>query len=89
VRRPVKTLARVLFLIAFVVMLATRQYYTLHMPNAPRPAEQRVVAVSVNYTKTVYVTSRERAYLYATYVWCGLMLSLVVGLYAWRVEREH
>jgi len=59
-------------------MVVTRQYYTWYMPGAPQPSEHRVVAVSVNYGKTVYVTNSERAYLYGTYIWCALMVLLLV-----------
>ena len=75
-------LIRVLFVIAFVVMVGTRQYYTRHMPSTPQPLEQRLVPVSVNYGKTVYVTGRERNYLYASYAWCALMLGATLVLYA-------
>ena len=73
-----RALIRVLCVIAFVVMVVTRQYYTWYMPGAPQPSEHRVVAVSVNYAKTVYVTNSERAYLYGTYIWCALMVLLLV-----------
>src|SRR5262249_14402616 len=72
----VGNLVRVLFLVAFAAMLVTRQYYARHMP--PQPSEDRVIAVSVNYGKTVYVTSNERAGLYATYIWCAVMLVVLV-----------
>ena len=80
-------LIKLLFVISFVVMVGTRQYYTRHMPTTPQPLEQRLVPVSVNYTKTVYVTGRERNYLYATYAWCALMLGATLVLYA--ADRRH
>ena len=71
----------VLFVIAFVAMIGTRQYYTRHMPATPQPLEQRLVPVSVNYGKTVYVTPGERNCLYAAYASCALMLGATAFLY--------
>ena len=88
VRAPtIRGSIRVLCVVAFVVMVATRQYYTWYMPGAPQLSEHRVVAVSVNYGKTIYVTNGERTYLYATYTWCALMLLLLVVRSNYRLER--
>ena len=75
-------LIKVFLVIAFVVMVGTRQYYTRHMPTSPQPLERRLVPVSVNYGKTVYVTGRERNYLYASYARCALMVGATLVLYA-------
>ena len=84
---PISTVIGVLFLIALAAMIGIRQYYTWHMPSAPQVSEARVVAVSVNYGKTVYVTNRERSLLYASYVWCASMVVLLVVRSNNRLER--
>ena len=62
-------------------MMATRQYYTWHMPSAPDISSERTVAVEVNYGKRVYVAPAERNFLYATYVVFGLGMASVIGGY--------
>lgn len=59
---------RWLFVVTLAVMVVVRQYFTWYMPRAAQPGSGRIVAVLVNYNKTVYVTSFERVLLYGSYV---------------------
>ena len=53
------TIAGLIFGVALLFMAAFRQYYTWNRPEQPDISTNRIVPVSLNYNRTVYVTRIE------------------------------
>ena len=83
-----KTVFGILFVAAFVSMVATRQYYTRARPESPRPDMGWTIPVGVNYGKTVYVTEGEKKVLRVTGEWTFIGLFAVGGVIYWFTKNS-
>ena len=85
---PKGSLIRWFFAGALALMIVVRQYFTWHMPKYAQAETGRILAVLVNYNKTVYVTPLERVLLYGSYVTLALAtVGLVVAISKNRTGR--
>jgi hypothetical protein len=62
-------------------MVVVRQYYTWYMPKSAEVSSGRIIAVGVNYGKTVYVTAFEQKALYGTYIALGFAAISAIATY--------
>lgn len=82
----------VLLLCAFGWMLVVRQDYTRRMPQSPDPKTGRVLPLSANYGRTVFINTAEEQRLNSTYlafaVAGGCFYLGVVQRRVWRGRRR-
>jgi hypothetical protein len=77
----------ILFLGSLFTMMATKYYYTRHMPAAPEAQYGRTIPITANYGKVVYVNHIEKQrlqMLYAAALIAGALFTLSV---AWSVKN--
>ena len=67
-----------LFLLLFFGTILLRQYYTWNMPSSPQPAMKRVIPMSANYEKIVYISKHEKIVMNSVYAIMGLVGMLYV-----------
>ena len=67
-----------LFLLLFFGTILLRQYYTWNMPSSPQPAMKRVIPMSANYEKIVYISKHEKIVMNSVYAIMGVVGMLYV-----------
>ena len=87
-RVPKATIAALFCVPAFLIMVVVLQYYTWEMPQSIDTDAGRVIAILVNYGRTVYVTSIERAVLYGSYVILAVTVVVALVLQLLSSQRE-
>jgi hypothetical protein len=72
--------------LTFLGATALRQDYTRQMPAMPQVAQGRIIPIEVNYGKTVYVSSGEKAKLNIAYGSVLVSGVVFVGFGFWSVK---
>lgn len=84
-------LSGLFFIFGFVCFTVTRQYCTLHMPEAPQVEIGRTMPLEANYGKTVYLTSSELRHVHLVYAVAAASGFIAVGImffYSWQIFKE-
>ena len=72
-------------LLVFYYMCDLTDFYTLHMPQAPVPASNRTIPMTVYFNRIVYVTSSEKHRLQCLRWVSGIGF---VGFFSYVIGRE-
>ncbi len=86
-KKAIAILGAVMFLASWLGVLGLRQYYTWHRPESPQAELGRIVAVQLNYGKTVYVTPEENRILNLTGEWLIVPLVAIVIYAAFQFRK--
>jgi len=84
-------IAGVFAILAVGCVVVPRQYYTLHMPEAPQPEIGRIIPIDANYGKTVYLTSSEARHMNIAFTVALVSVGIVAAaifFHAWQQFKE-
>lgn len=77
--------------VGFGCYAGTQQYCTRHMPDVARPEIGRIIPLTANYGRTVYLTGSESHYVNLAYgagVVFYIMAFAVVLIHAWQAFKQ-